>query len=220
MDPQQLLAEITELVNIPPVGVILYHKAQELKELNRDELELYRKLKKSFRRDAYGRMQVLQDKTSGSPPTYCFQLDKSVDNMWQVTEIEPYPPPNRPIGNILPSPIVKYMTAFRPNPAQIEENASFALNNLKGRLFNLRFVRYSDTQVLGSISDISELQDMPAPRDPENNLVDINEYYTGKSTEHDYNDLMAYMEHYPEFKEHIFSEFFLKWKPLLDRKLL
>jgi hypothetical protein len=95
---------------------------------------------------------------------------------------------------------------------------------LKGRIFNLRFTRYSDYHLLGAITEIqSQVSDAPvdsAMGKELDNLVDINDYYKNDNAELNYKELMYYMEKYPAFREHIFSEFFMKWKPLIDGKLL
>ena len=35
-----------------------------------------------------------------------------------------------------------------------------------------------------------------------------------------YKELIFYMEKFPKFKAHIFSEFFMKWKPLIDNQMI
>jgi hypothetical protein len=84
----------------------------------------------------------------------------------------------------------------------------------------LRFAKYSDHHVLGTITEIRTKKESPHPTAETNNIVDINDFYKEDTVELNYKELMYYMEKFPAFKEHVFSEFFMRWKPLIDEKLL
>jgi hypothetical protein len=48
----------------------------------------------------------------------------------------------------------------------------------------------------------------------------ISDRYKKKTEAANYNELISYMERFPQFKDRIFSEFFMKWKPLIDNGLI
>lgn len=222
MEKQKLMDELDELLNIPQFERIIYHKVEELKSFLRDEVSLYRSLKKDFRKAAYGEMQLWEgsDQKRIQTQTYRFQLDKDAENRWVPTDIEPHLPPGFDVYDIIPMEIINYISGFKANPTKIEAVNQLTLPQLKGRVFNLRFAIYSDSHALGTISELKKPRESKVPGDEGDNLLDINDYYKNDALELNYKELMYYMEKFPAFKEHVFSEFFMRWKPLIDVQLL
>jgi hypothetical protein len=116
--------------------------------------------------------------------------------------------------------VINYISGFKPNPTKIETENNLVLPSLKGRAFNLRFAIYSDSHALGTISEIKKPRKTKTVSEEGDNLVDINDFYKKDTLELNYKELMYYMEKFPAFREHIFSEFFMRWKPLIDVQLL
>jgi hypothetical protein len=222
MEKQKLMDELDELLNIPQFERIIYHKVEELKTFLRDEISLYQSLKKDFRKAAYGDMQVWD---GGEHPriqtqTYRFQLDRDDENRWVPTDIEPHLPPGYDVYDIIPMEIIDHISGFKPNPTKIETVNQLVLPQLKGRAFNLRFAVYSDFHAMGTITEIKKPRERTVSDEEGDNLVDISDYYKKDALELNYKELMYYMEKFPAFKEHVFSEFFMRWKPLIDVQLL
>jgi len=227
MEKQKLLQELGELLNIPQIERIIAHKLEEVKNFYKDEIDLYLDIRNNFRKKAYGNMYVcegMEAEAQQTFQTYRFELDKDTDNTWKITDIEPSLPAGHYIHEIIPPLLINYMTSFEIHPTRIETAAHFTHPKLRGRTFNLRFTRYSDYHLLGAVTEIqTQVNDAPSASTMESeldNLVDINDYYKNDKAEMNYKELMYYMEKYPAFREHIFSEFFMKWKPLIDGKLL
>ena len=220
MEKQRIIDELTELLNIPQFERIIYHKIEELKMYFRDEISLYNNLKKDFQKAAYGNMQIYENAEQIRSQTYRFELDKNEDNVWIPTEIEPSPPSRSEIDDIIPTEIIEYITHFKSNPTKIETINNFTLPALKGKIYDLRFAKYSDHHALGTITEIRTKKEIPYPDAETDNIVDINDFYKEDTVELNYKELMYYMEKFPAFKEHVFSEFFMRWKPLIDEKLL
>jgi hypothetical protein len=220
MEKQKIIDELTELLNIPQFERIIYHKIEELKTYFRDEISLYTNLKKDFQKAAYGNMQIFENEEHIRSQTYRFELDRNEDNLWIPTEIEPPPPSMSEISNIIPPEIIEYITNFKSNPTKIETINNFTLPTLRGKMYNLRFAKYSDHHALGTITEIRTKKETQHQGAEADNLVDINDYYKEDTVELNYKELMYYMEKFPAFKEHVFSEFFMRWKPLIDEKLL
>lgn len=55
------IGEFIELLNIPQLERIFYHKIEEQKSLLRNEIASYKKLKRDFRSEAYGAIQLFVD---------------------------------------------------------------------------------------------------------------------------------------------------------------
>jgi hypothetical protein len=220
MEKQRIIDELTELLNIPQFERIIYHKIEELKMYFRDEISLYNNLKKDFQKAAYGNMQIYENAEQIRSQTYRFELDKNENNVWIPTEIEPSPPSMSEINNIIPPEVIEYITHFKSNPTKIETINNFTLPALRGKIYNLRFAKYSDHHALGTITEIRTKKESPHPAAETDNIVDINDFYKKDTVELNYKELMYYMEKFPAFKEHVFSEFFMRWKPLIDEKLL
>ncbi len=227
MEKQKLLQELGELLNVPQIERIIAHKLEEVKNFYQDEIDLYLNIRNNFRKTVYGNMYVCEGIEQDAPqtfPTYRFELDKDKKNTWKLTEIEPSLPPGYHVDDMFPPLIIDFMTSFDIHPTKIEAATHFTHPKLRGRTFNLRFTKYSDHHLLGTITEIqTQVSNTPATFTQEkelDNLVDINDYYKNDKAELNYKELMYYMEKYPAFREHIFSEFFMKWKPLIDGRLL
>lgn len=220
MGKKEILDELDELLNIPQFERIIFHKIEELKTYLRDEISLYYDLKEGFRTAAYGKMHIYEDKEQKKTQTYRFQLDKDEDEKWIITDIDPSPTPGVKTGDIIPPLIVKYMDSFSANAVKIETVPEFSHPELEDRAFFLRFAKYSERHIMGTITEIQLKKEAPPASSETDNLVDINDYYTGDGILFDYEELMHYMEKFPALKEHIFSEFLMRWKPLIDKKLL
>ena len=229
MQKQTILDELSELLNIPQVERIIHHKIKELKIFLRDEISLYQELKKDFQKAAYGDMQVcdqVEPENRHIRKTFRFELDREEGGAWNIAEIEPTPPAGFAMADIIPPLIVNYMTSFKTHPTRIETAHRFTHPQLQGRVFHLRFAKYSDYHLLGTITEIeTRAQGEGAVSEAETgeepgNVLHINDYYKKDTIELNYKQLMYYMEKYHSFREHIFAEFFMKWKPLLDKDLL
>ncbi len=220
MGKKEMLDELDELLNIPQAERILFHKVKELKTLLRDEISLYRDLKDGFRSTAYGKMHIYEEKEQKKLPTHRFQLDKDEHEKWKITDIDPSPHAGIEAGEIVPPLIVKYMDSFSADATKIETVPDFSHPDLGDRAFLLRFAKYSDRHIMGTIAETQPKKEGP-PAEPEaGKVVDINDYYNKDKTRFNYRELMSYMERFPALRDHIFAEFLMRWKPLIDKNLL
>lgn len=220
MGKKEILNELDELLNIPQFERIIFHKIEELKTYLRDEISLYRDLKEGFRGAAYGKMHIYEEKGQKKSLTYRFQLDKDTNGKWKITDIDPSLPPGIKTDDVVPPLIIKYMDTFSANAVKIETVPDFSHPDLEGRAFFLRFAKYSDRHLMGTVTEIQPKTEVPSTDSESEKLMDINDYYKRDDMGFNYKELMYYMEKFPALKEHIFSEFFMRWKPLIDKKLL
>jgi hypothetical protein len=221
MGKKEMLEELDDLLSIPQIDRIIFHKIEELKSYFEDEVSLYMNLKEGFRKAAYGNMQIYEGVESKKNQTYQFRLDKDENDEWNITDIEPSPRRGIEPNDIVPRVLIDFMTSFKSNPAKIEVLQNFTHPDVKGRGFHLRFAKYSDRHLLGTITEYRiETEETSAEVSKAAKIVEINDYYKNESPEFNYRELKYYMENFPEFKDHILSEFFLRWKPLIDQNIL
>jgi hypothetical protein len=223
MDKSEILVELEYLLNIPQIERLLAHKIAELRNIYKDEIDFYLAIRRQYIENTYKKMYVYEENDEEKKhilSTYRFEIDKCKNNKWTVTEIDPTPQAGKTTDEIFPNFLIHYMASFAINPGRIEVVNNFSHPKLKGKLYNLRFTKYSEYHILGTIAEVKDeivKKDIPGA---ESNLVDITDHYKNDNIELNYKELMDYLEKYPAFREHIFSEFFMKWKPLIDWKLL
>lgn len=239
-DKQEVIKEFSELINVPQFERIIIHKINELKELFSEEIELYRNIKDNFSENSSAAPLDNKAPAAALPPVnggdpvrfisqYSFQLDRDPGGEWLPACIDP-PPPISP-GEIVPPEIIKYIATFEPNPGKIEIRKNFTLPSLDGRYFDLNFTRYSHHHALGMIAEHKIIpftprrtnNTAPAPCETNavvNNIININDTNSKSPEKGDFRSLIYYMEQFPALKKHIFTEFFMKWKPLIDNRLI
>lgn len=242
---QEFIDEFNELIrSIPIVERLMYHRFEEIKEMLWEEIYLYREAKLALKTNqpetspdekktgTTGEPYHYHSSTQGEKrtPIYQFQLDRNQDGQWLPTFYESPLPPHVAASDILPLAIIQYISTFTPNQNKIEVRKRFTLPALNGRIFDLSFTRFTHHQVLGTICEIKKEEDEISVEPPPKlissnnmddttgyeNIIDIKESYKNLPEGSNYRLLYYYMEKYPILKKNIFSEFFLKWKPLLD----
>ena len=222
---QEMLEEIGDLLSIPQLERIIFHKIAELKFLFKDEVDRYKELKESFKRAAYGEIQVVEPVEAGAETerktqTYHFEIDIDSNNEWTATSLEPSPPPGYEIHDIIPDEIVKYIVSFKTAPGKIETQKEISFPAIEGKVFDLSFVKYSDRHILGTIN-ASHAPSKDGKEDkPLDDLTDIYYYNQAKDDEGNFKDLIYYMQKYPSVKHYFLTELNMKMKPLILGKLI
>ena len=217
MKKQVILDELNELLNIPQLERIVFHKMEELKLYFQDEIKRYRDLKEYFKKAAYGTMEILEANKEmvKKDQTYHFELHCPAGGSWVATAIEPSPPSGYEIYDIIPEKIVEYIGSFVTGPGKIENLEKFSLPTLKEKSFDLTFTKYSEWHALGTIRTckipIGEGTEGEKPT-PSPEIY----YYDKKDTDKgDYQELFYYMQKYPPLRRYFFTEFHMKVKPLI-----
>lgn len=216
---QESIDKLIELMNIPQFERIIIHKAKELKSLLKDEIALYKSLRETFQGGTHGNMKVCEDDGKERTQTYRFELNLDEDGEWIPTGISPSPPSHYHVFDIVPKEVILHISKFKPDPGKIERIKEFSSAKLEGKIFELSFTRYSHRHALGTICELKEKIPIPTGDDPDN-IIDINDSYKKEPEDGNYRELIFYMEKFPKFKTHIFSEFFMKWKPLIDNRMI
>jgi hypothetical protein len=217
MQKQVILDQLNELLNIPQLERIIFHKVEELKLYFKDEIKRYRDLKEYFKKAAYGDMEILEvHKEMGKKiQTYHFELHQPKDGPWIATSIEPSPPSGYEIFDIIPEEIVEYIGSFITPPGKIEKLEKFSLPTLKEKAFDLNFTKYSDWHVLGTIRSCKILTDGSTKDEKPDHMTEIYNYNKKDTDKGDYKELFYYMQKYPALKRYFFTELHMKVKPLI-----
>lgn len=227
MAKQEILDELNELLNIPQFERIIYHKVEELKLYLKDEIDLYRTLKNNFKKSAYGDLQVWEgERQEDIPPrSYHFELNLTENGRWMIGNLEPPPPPGYDAYDIVPEEVIAHLVSTGINPDRIEILRGFALEAFKDRTFDLRFTRYSEHHLLGTVQiHAVPVQDQPESGEEDSvpdQLTEIYNYQQNSSDdESNFKELFYYMQKYPALKTYFFTELHMKMKPLIIGKLV
>jgi hypothetical protein len=219
---ENLLRQFDELLDLPSARDYLYYTLKESQFINQFPLQTLRNLKSKYREVAYGQMEVYENERPTSP-AYRFDLHTEDLSKWKIAHIEPEPPQTVQIDEIIPPGLLQNINSYQTDPEQMYQLRETFDTPSGKKTFDIMFTRYVIDYVVGSIREISE-EELNAPElEPtpkKEAVIHISKEYTQKAIEYRYTDLLHYMEKYPDFREHIFSELYLRWKPLLDQNLV
>ncbi len=217
MDRKLLIEEFTGLLNIPRFEENIIHYIEELKDLLKDDIASYKEINGIIGNTPPHMITVDEKSRTPKGPVYKFELSLSKNGKWIPVSIDPPPPPSKEPNDIIPPEITAYITGFKPDREKIEKVKSFKPSLVHGRTFDLTFTRFSHHHIAGTICEYYECEDESGKlRIPP--ISQPNKFETNETGLANYKELLIYMEKYPEFKKHIFHEFYMKWKLLLDKE--
>ncbi len=220
MDLQQKIERIIELMNVPECEKILTCEMERLERIMQKDIHLYRELKDGFRRKARRCLRVSGPGPGGGPDIYRFEVHREKGNSWRVTVLEPALPQGMRVDELIPPDLMRLMTSFRTDPGKVRHYTWSFQGPVGPRTFRLEFTNYSDRHVIGAIWELDRTLER-AQEDWERGgivVIDASDPgCRGKGDEYCYNELIYYMEKYPEVKAHVFNDFFYRIKPKLDK---
>lgn len=224
MKKNGILDELPELLNIPQFETIMTHKIEELKLMLKDEIEQQKKIKNTCDKAQDPVMVVCEEEGIVRDTSYRFKLNLSDDGEWIPRILSPSLPPEKCPMDIIPLPLIQYLTRNSSEYFKINKIKEVILPDLPERRFEVSFVRVSHHQVAGSICEFRRLEtpvsEEKLPDQPEPNkvnpMIKINDSFKQNPEDVNYRELISYMEQCPEYKDHIFAEFFKKWKFMID----
>jgi hypothetical protein len=223
MMKEEILRDLEELLNFPQIERILYHKIEELKFYLEDEIAHYKKLRGYFKKKTYKELKIfdigdenLEDDTSS---TFLFELTKKKNGSWYVDKVEPTLPVGYDFNDIIPEEIVGYITGYDATRGKIESIADLLLPGIKGIRFDVEFAKYSDYHIIGIIraeeTEKKEI-DMVSQSQAEIYNCDAKNFIEGDF----YDEFFYYMKKYPPLRVYFLTEFYMRLKPLITRKLI
>lgn len=213
------IEEFCELLNIPEFERIIYHKIEELKHVLSEKINLYRNLKNSFKKTAYGHLQIYENIAPKKNQTYRFELDRLQNNKWILAKIEPYPQEDHDLDDIIPKSIIDHICSYETSPEKIYRYSGTGHAASTGKAFEVEFTKYSDYHIFGAIRE-DEVQEKAETEAAGMKIIEADWDYEEKGDEENFKELFHYMQKYPEIKKRIFGDFFHKAKPKVDNSAM
>ncbi len=215
----KMIEDLHELIEIPEVDTYIFLTIEQAKIKFAEEIRNYYHVKNTFQRTKRGNLMLIEDKNpSQQTQSYYFEFKriKPKDSMlkfqWLIATIKPTPKEDP--WQIIPVEFMNMMDFHAVDPDKIETFKNFKSRSLK-KYFDIRFTRYSDTHVMGSIREnCKEVADNTDENEQEQEAFKLN--LSKKNTKRDYMELFRYMEEYPEIREDIFNRFDMVQKPYVD----
>jgi hypothetical protein len=223
VDRPEWIDELLELMHIPEVERVMFHRFNRLKGELADHISQYKYLRNGFRMTTYGDLYIYEGGTSGRFPTYHFELRYRARNGWVLTSLEPSPPKDEEIANIFPQSIINQIGAHDWELGKLEVIRNEVQTPSGKRSFEVRFSKCTDLCALGTIrriktwkkqgrkkerpaEDDSLFQDIKKILDAEWNLED-------KKDAEDFKELFYYMRKYRDVRRWVLEAFFSRIKP-------
>jgi hypothetical protein len=216
----KMIEDLNELINIPDVDTYIFLTIEQAKIKFSDEILNYRQLKNSFHQVKRGNMTLIEDKQRNiHAESFYFEVKRikpkngKLKHQWVITKIKPKP--KQEYVDIIPIEFINSIDFYMVDPDKIETFKRFKSRSLK-KFFDIRFTRYSETHVMGSIreSKVESLNTKDEDFEDEREAFKLNLGQT--SIKEDYMELFRYMEEFPEIKEDIFNRFNMVQKPYVD----
>jgi hypothetical protein len=188
-DPDQLLADIKELILIPDIGDSLFHKVEELKGLKAKDIEYYQNM----------------GLISKNAPPKSFEgqsfLITRKGKQWE-TSID------------IPQQIVDYLVKSEIEPGLTKMDRGVKFPGLSGR-YSITFEKKDSSHITGMIQvEKEERKEKPAAASPGSHLKVLQPVPKDKLKE-----FLFYLTNHKRLYEHVLSEFSLRWKPAIDFQL-
>lgn len=210
MNPERLLSELKDLTLIPNFQRALYHKVEELKIILSEDIESFSRISRTIEP-----VQRVRKEREGRE----FQLARFGDSLW-IPSLVHHAPVNN-IYAIIPQAVVDYISRFDIEPGVIVMKTGKTFPGCKDRVYDISFERHSDRFISGVIGEQKAVGgdtvhcDTPPDPDPDEQLY--NEM--GEMAEN-LKLLVSYLLKNPDFYRHVISDFFIRWKPLMDMRLI
>ncbi|MCP5049594.1 MAG: hypothetical protein GY940_20660 [bacterium] len=216
---QKMIEDLNELLDIPDVDTYIFLTIEQAKIKFAEEIDNYRQLKNAFHQTKRGTMMIIEDKKPvHQTQSFYFELKRTkpkgsrLKYQWFVSNIKPKTEKER----IVPPEFINMIDLHPVDPDKIETYKRFKSRALK-KYFDIRFTRYSDSHVMGSIRE--DQKEIPGENE-QDDYGDEPEAFklnlTRKNFKEDYMELFRYMEEHPEIKEDIFNRFHMVQKPYID----
>ncbi len=207
------IKKLIGLWHVPEVEEAIVSETQRLLEGKCGrQIEKFKRTKQSFHKTLFsGVVQGIEG------PFFWFELIRYKDFEWRIVHIEPMPPPETPPYLILPWDIIDELTQHPAKPDLVVEKS--IQNAEKGRT-DLRFVRYSNFHLFGTVNIINSVPpvaDSGAGENRQEKEKDQQPAVVKLSSDTDigqvYRKIHHYLDKYPQDCEE-FIRRFLAMKPV------
>lgn len=199
--------ELIDLLHVPVVEKRLYLKIEELKSSEyENKIRLYKQKVENYKNILFEnkkQQDTLAIEKGGQP--YWFELTKFKEYKWQVTRLEPEPPPYLDILEIIPPDIIKLIDLSLTDPDKIESRRNI-LSTTFHITYDLEFVRCSANHAIGTICTTCDASQSPGIKLYEKAYIESDRIdFALKS-------FFSYMQKIPTIRTYFLNEFFSKIK--------
>ena len=216
MDREEIIERFHELMNIPQFVELMELELKKLEITLQKPLSEYRRLREGFEKTVYGNMMIHKGKHQPQVPVYRFEISRIKDNYWAVTAVDPDPPPDEDLDNIIPPDFVSLVACFNPFKDEIRSHRG-EFNTPGGRKeFDIRFSKYSSDNAMGTIRQVNPSEKTEPVVCRNMKILNPDASFEIYNDEKNFSDLFFYMKRYPEIKRQILEEFFTLLKPMAD----
>ena len=221
MDLRRKIERMIELMNIPACERLLTLEMERLEREMADDIDLYRNLKHDFRHKTRDCLRVADRGPRQEGEVYRIEVHREGGDDWRVTEVEPPPAEGVSVERLAPEELIRLMSSFRTDPFRVRRHRWSFHTGDGVRSFKVEFTNFSDRHIIGSIQEL-DLAEPELRREWDRGGIAVIDAADpgcrGKGDEYRYNELIYYMEKYPQVKEHVFSDFYFRVKPKLDKR--
>lgn len=230
METQEKIRRIIEFMNIPDFQQIMSAKLLELEIALKPQIKHFQQLKSKFKKIAGNEMTLLETvEAENMPPAakktaepaYYFELkrirarESRWGQKWTVWNI--HPEPVNSVPEALLKELSQSMSSYETDPDKIEYKEM--LSTISHIFFDISFAKYSDTYAFGAIRQSGKKAKKTVETENiKNNMIKLNLGYRTFKKEDSYNELLRYLETYPEIREHLLAYFYMVEKPRIDAK--
>ncbi|MDD1648740.1 MAG: hypothetical protein LUQ42_05590 [Methanomicrobiales archaeon] len=198
--------ELIDLLHVPEVEKRLYLKIEELKSSEyENKITLYKQKVENYKNILFKNKKQHDTLAIEEGQPYWFELTRFKGCQWQVTRLEPEPPPYLDILEIIPPDIIKLIDLSLTDPDKIESRCNI-LSTTFNITYDLEFVRCSANHAIGTICETC--------RTPQSMGIKLHEkaYLENNHIDFALKSFFSYMQKIPTIRTYFLNEFFSKIK--------
>jgi hypothetical protein len=151
---------------------------------------------------------------NGCPRPYFFKLTKFSPADFGMTGINPWPPPYEHYKELLPEPLIKYLTDIPVDPGRVMEK-TVELPDPDRKIVDLRWLRYSTTCIIGMVCEnIDDLKNLVENQQQGLDL-DVND---PEAVSKLYRLLFCHMRRHPDLAKTFINSFMKDMLPKLNNR--
>lgn len=210
----KLIEEIKDLVEIPEIERILYHKVKEIKGLLSKNIHLYRDIEESL-------LELKPPKNPGKMHLcgQLFELTLIGKKTW-IPSI-PDQPKDCDIYDIIPREIIDFIVKQKVQTGMPILLPGLKFPGLKGRKFDLSFEKINNKRFIGIINEYEHEHEHE--RGEAKKIVKSEKHEGKVDTGEKYKQIKE-LNHYliksDDYFLHVTSDFKCRWKRLIDSEVL
>ncbi len=212
MDLESLIEDIRELAAMPEFKKALIYKVRELKVLLDKDIEALRDIDEMLGLREMSGSNAMPKKIGGIKGQP-FQLKRIGENTWipSLSNISD----QRNVHEIISAEISEFITRYGAHVGIPVMRPDLTLPGLKGRKFSLVFEKERDDLFSGTISEIvAGSENKPGKKETGTDLAGVQQRLRNIK------QLFQYLVKYDDLYCYYISDFFVRWKPLIDNNVI